>query len=89
MCRGYYELSADFNPVLLKKLLLEIHVPSEMEVRLGVPASRLEQWLRDLGGILSDLPQPPHADNRPYQTEILPSHCHCILSAEEIKLLLY
>ncbi|NLV96295.1 MAG: hypothetical protein GX043_03020 [Desulfovibrionales bacterium] len=88
MCRGYYELSADFNPVLLKKFLLEIHVPSEMEVRLGVPAGRLEQWLHDLAGLLCGMPQPPQVDNRPQQPEILSGHCHCILSAEEIRLLL-
>lgn len=84
MFRDYYELNADFNPALLKKLLLEIHVPPEMEVRLGVPASRLEQWLHELADILSDQPRPSAGQ----QAEIFPNHSNGVLSAGEISLLL-
>lgn len=84
MFKDYYELNADFNLALLKKLLLEIHVPPEMEVRLGVPASRLEQWLHELADTLSDQPRPSVVQ----QAGILPNHSAGILSAGEISLLL-
>lgn len=84
MFKDYYELNADFNLALLKKLLLEIQVPQEMEVRLGVPASRLEQWLHELADTLSDQSRPSVVQ----QVEMLPNHRAGILSAGEISLLL-
>ena len=57
----YNEHNTGFNPVVVKDLLLGMTVSPETGARLGVPAARLEAWLRELAESLDDKrrPAPP------------------------------
>lgn len=79
MRRHHYESGPAFNPEAVQKLLLGLTVSAETGDRLGVPAFRLQQWVRELAERLGDAAPAPRAR---------PEDCGRLLSAGEIRFLL-
>lgn len=82
------ELDAEFNPVVVKKLLLSLRVSPETGERLGVPAARLELWLRELAIRLEDGCRPVVRAIPPAQEPAQTPEEGRLLSPDEIDFLL-